>query len=218
MVSVLAPAPRPPISLDPLIAEAKRRMRRRRLAVAGLLLVAAAGGTALALRPAGSPGAGAHSLTSVASQRGPGSPGSTPANQPALDAAANQARKIGGTYYSGAVVNDASGTVTVYLARAPDSVVERLRALHPGVYVIRDAPRSRNAVTKLANGLDLAALEAMGIDVTVWGPTEDGHLRVGVAGHVATAQAKLDALYGKGVVRVVHAEPVRLLVSKPTSP
>jgi len=185
-------------------------MRRRRLVVAAFLVLAAAGGTAFTLRPTGSPGAGAPDQRALPSQHGTGIPSPTPANQPALDAAANQAKRIGGGYYSGAVVNDASGTVTLYLASAPDSVIKRLHALHPGVYVIQDAPRSRSAVTKLANELDVAALKAMGIDVTVWGPTEDGHLRVGVNSDVATAQAKLDALYGKGVIRVVHAEPIRL--------
>jgi hypothetical protein len=49
--------PRLPFSLDPLIAEAKRRMRRRRVVVAALAVVLAAGvaGVVLALRGPGTP-------------------------------------------------------------------------------------------------------------------------------------------------------------------
>jgi hypothetical protein len=51
-------APRLPFSLDPLIAEAKRRMRRRRLLVAALVLAAAGGGWLAATRFPGGPGSG----------------------------------------------------------------------------------------------------------------------------------------------------------------
>jgi hypothetical protein len=58
----------PPFSLDPLIAEAKRRARQRRLLVAGLavLIAGAALGTTLMLRPprgSGSANALAHAAT-----------------------------------------------------------------------------------------------------------------------------------------------------------
>jgi hypothetical protein len=48
-------APRLPFSIDPLIAEANRRMRRRRLLVAAVVLVAIAAGAAMATRPPGNP-------------------------------------------------------------------------------------------------------------------------------------------------------------------
>ena len=52
-------APRLPFSLDPLIAEAKRRMRRRRLLVVAVLLTAAAAaGSVVASRSPGGPGSG----------------------------------------------------------------------------------------------------------------------------------------------------------------
>jgi hypothetical protein len=51
-----ARAPRLTYSLDPLIAEAKRRMRRRRTLVLALLFVAVAVGVAFALRSPGGPG------------------------------------------------------------------------------------------------------------------------------------------------------------------
>jgi hypothetical protein len=135
--------------------------------------------------------------------------GCTPANQPFLDAAADRARRIAGrAYYTGAIVHDAANTVTLYLAHAPRSVVNRLNAAHPGVYVIHDdAPRPRSAISRLQNSLDTAALAKKGIDVVMYGPTEDGYLRVGVTSNVADAQAKLEAMYGPNIIRVVHAEP-----------
>lgn len=55
------------------------------------------------------------------------------ANQPALDAAADDAQSIaGGAYYTDAVVDDAANTVDVYLASAPKTVLDRLAAAHPG--------------------------------------------------------------------------------------
>jgi hypothetical protein len=48
-------APRLPFALDPLIAEARQRMRRRRLLLLAVLVIAAAG-LAFALKPWGGPG------------------------------------------------------------------------------------------------------------------------------------------------------------------
>lgn len=165
------------------------------LVVAAIVLVGAGcGGSHAASRPIGG-----------------GSVGGTPPNQPALDAAASQARKVAGHYYTGAVVHDNSNKVDVYLANAPQTVTDRLRSLHPGVYVIHNAPRSRSAVMRLAQKIDPAFLKSKGIDVVAWGPAEDGHLRVGVTSDVAAAQAKLDAMYGPGAVRVYKAQPIHLL-------
>lgn len=52
---MIAGAPRLPFSLDPLIAEAKRRMRRRRILVAAVALAAVAAGAVVATRPPGGP-------------------------------------------------------------------------------------------------------------------------------------------------------------------
>jgi hypothetical protein len=135
-----------------------------------------------------------------------GSP--TPADQPGLDAAAGAARKVAGAYYTSAVVNDPSNTVTLYLSHAPQSILDRLKAMHRGVYVIHnDAPRPLRAVMKLMRSFDPAALKAQGINVTSYGPTRDGYLRVGVASGVAEAQAKLNAIYGPGIIRVVMQAP-----------
>jgi hypothetical protein len=144
---------------------------------------------------------GGHKKTSVVSSC---DSGCTPANQSALDAAASAAARIAGrAYYTGAVIDDSANKVMIYLASAPPSVIDQLQAAHPGIYVIHDdAPRPRSAVTKLQNSLDWKALRSQGVDVVSTGPTEDGYLRVGVTSDVASAQTKLDALYGPNVIRV----------------
>ena len=131
--------------------------------------------------------------------------GCTPANQPALDAAASAAQRVAGQkYYAGVVVNDPANTVTVYLAHAPRSILHRLSATHPGSYVIHnDAPRSLRAVKRLMRSFDPNALKAQGITVSGYGPTQDGYLQVGITSHVAEAQAKLNALYGPNIIHVV---------------
>ena len=130
--------------------------------------------------------------------------GCTPANQPTLYADATAVGKIAGpTYYTGVVVNDLSNSVTVYLAHAPHMILADLNATHPGTYVIHnDAPRSLRAVLKLMRSFD-PNLKAQGITISGFGPTQDGYLQVGVTSHVAEAQAKLDAIYGRNIIRVV---------------
>ncbi len=68
MALVTTHVPRLSFSLDPLIAEAKRRMRQRRLLAAALVLAAAATGGFFALR--GSNGSGEHVTASGRSYRG----------------------------------------------------------------------------------------------------------------------------------------------------
>lgn len=136
----------------------------------------------------------------------------TPENQPALDTAASDAQSIAGdSYYAGAAVDDDANTVDVYLASAPESVIDQLNAAHPGVYVIHnDAPSSRSTVLALGKSLDIAELASRGVAVDSWGPTEDGQLQVGVTSDVAAAQSKFDSMYGTGVIRVYKAEPIHL--------
>jgi hypothetical protein len=139
--------------------------------------------------------------------------GCTPANQSALDAAATYAETVTGAshVYAGDRVDDAANQVVVYLVHAPGSVLAELRTRHPGIYVIHnDAPRTWHAVTQLQKSLDWRALKAKGIDIVSSGPTGTGYLQVGVSSSVAKAQAFFDAKYGRGVVRVEHAEPVIL--------
>lgn len=134
----------------------------------------------------------------------------TPANQPALDADAGYAERVAGAVhvFSGVAVDDDANTVIVHLVHAPESVLAELRARHPGIYVIHnDAPRSLRAVMRIAHTIDPVRLKAKGIDVVQWGPTQYGYLQVGVSSNVAAAQAFFDAKYGRGIIRVVHAEP-----------
>jgi hypothetical protein len=131
--------------------------------------------------------------------------GCTPANQDALDAAASAAKRIAAqAYFTGVEVDDPSNRVTVYLAHAPSSILARLGAAHPGMYVIHDdAPRTLRDVMRIMRSLSFAQLRARGIEVTGYGPTVDGYLQVGVSNGVAGAQARLDAIYGRNVIRVV---------------
>ena len=135
---------------------------------------------------------------------------STPANQPFLDAAANYAEKVAGQahVFTGVVVDDAANRTIVYLHHAPPSILAELRARHPGTYVIHDdAPRTLHAVTRLQRSIDWKAWKARGVDIVETGPTQTGYLQVGVDSSVKKAQAAFDAAYGRGIVRVVHAEP-----------
>jgi hypothetical protein len=137
--------------------------------------------------------------------------GCTPANEPTLDAAAQAAQKVAGPrYYTGVAVNIAANTVTLYLANAPQSILTRLNASHPGRYAIHnDAPRPLRAVKKLMHSFNFKALKAQGITISGYGPTDDGYLQVGVTSHVAEAQADLNARYGRNVIHVVK-QPIAM--------
>lgn len=211
-------AARLPFSLHALIAEAKRRARRRRFVASAVLLavIATATGLTVDLSGGGPPSASQPIHGSRAAASRPAAPTSchgclpgTPAQQPMLDGAASDAQAIAGPYYTGAVVSDATTSVTVYLAHAPKSILDHLNRAQPGIYTIKnDAPRSSSALLKLMNSfslkLSLKALKAEGITVSGMWPTQTGYLQVGVTDHVAEAQAKLDTKFGRGVIRVVR--------------
>lgn len=136
---------------------------------------------------------------------------STPSDRPFLDAAAEDARRIAGdAYYTGCIVHHPGpGRVTLYLANAPETVLEELESLHPGTYaILNDAPRSENAVLEIVGTLTPAKLrDLLGVEVNSFGPTADGYVQVGIRGpFVAFAQATFDAIYGCGVVRVFEDE------------
>ena len=125
------------------------------------------------------------------------------------DAAADARRIAGDAYYTSCIVHQPDpGRVTLYLASAPQSVLEELEALHPGVYaVINDAPRSARALREIMDTLNIHELKALGIDAVQIGPTTDGYVQVGVLSPFPSrAQAKLDAMYGCGVIRVFESE------------
>jgi hypothetical protein len=132
------------------------------------------------------------------------------ANQPALDAAADDAESLAGSsYYTNAVVNDAANTVHLYLANAPQSVIDQLTALHPGIYVIHnDAANPRSALVNLENSIDIAALSKQGVEVSSLTPMSDGYLQIGVTSNVAAATSAIDSSYHASLVRVVkEADP-----------
>lgn len=136
--------------------------------------------------------------------------GCTPANQGALDAAAGYAEKVAGSAhcFTGVEIDDAANLVVLYLTHVPQSVLDRLHAAHPGVYVIHnDAPRTHATLMRLENSFNFQILKPERIKVYSVGPTVDGYLSVGVSGKVAEAQKKLDGIYGRNVVRVFKASP-----------
>jgi Trypsin len=138
----------------------------------------------------------------------------TPANQPALDAAADDARAIAGdAYYSNAVVDSQANTVTLYLAHAPQAVIDRLTAAHPGTYVIDNtAVFSEAKVLELEDtiGGRIPAWAAAHVRIGFLRPTLDGHLEVGVRSDVAAAASRLGAQYGNAVRVVADTEPTHL--------
>jgi hypothetical protein len=129
-------------------------------------------------------------------------------DQPRVSAAADDVRPVAGEYYTGLVVQHHLGTCEVYLAHAPESVLSRLRAMHPGVYVTHnDAPRSLSGIEEIIRRIDIAALRDAGISIRQIGPTQHGYVRVAVERDVPAAQEKFDEILGPDVVRVIE-EPL----------
>jgi hypothetical protein len=139
----------------------------------------------------------------------------TPANQPALDAAADDARAIAGdAFYSNAVVDDEANTVTLYLAHAPQRVVDQLTAAHPGIFVIRNtAAFSEAMVLNLEDAISgrIPAWAAAGVRIGYLRPTLDGRLEIGVNSNVGDAASRLGAQYGDAVRVVANTEPTHLV-------
>jgi hypothetical protein len=128
-------------------------------------------------------------------------------NQPHVSAAADDAQPVAGEYYTGLLNRHDLGTCEVWLAKAPKSVLERLHAMHPGVYVIHnDAPRSLNEIEEIRRRVDAAARSAV-TSYTGNGPTPDGYLHVTVERDAPGAQAKLDEMFGPDMIRVTE-EPM----------
>jgi hypothetical protein len=134
------------------------------------------------------------------------------ANRPYVSAAADDVRPVAGEYYTGLVNHHHLGTCEVYLANAPESVLDRLNAMHPEVYVIHnDAPRSLKEIEEFIERIDMAALRDAGISIHQIGPTQHGYVRVAVERDAPVAQATLDEMFGSGVIRVVEEPMVRRL-------
>ncbi|HZT86309.1 MAG TPA: hypothetical protein VE984_12985 [Gaiellaceae bacterium] len=155
---------------------------------------------ALALVPIGGASLGSRAVDGLVSLWD-----TSPPDQPALDTAAADAGDIAGQYLTLASVNDGADKVDLYLANAPQSVIDQLQAKHPGTYVIvqNNAAHPLSELRKVENSLPLRKLQAEGIDIESAAPTPDGYLAVGVHGHnVQAAQSALDAIYGPGIIKV----------------
>lgn len=129
-------------------------------------------------------------------------------NQPHVSAVADDAEPAAGEYYTGLMNHHDEGTCEVFLANAPQSVLDQLQALHPGVYVIHNnAPRSRKEVEAIIERIDVLALRGEGMSIHGKGPTQDGYVHVTVEGDAPGAQAKLDEMFGQDVIHVTE-EPM----------
>ena len=140
-------------------------------------------------------------------------------NQPHLSAAADDAKPVAGEFYTGLINHHDQGTCEVWLANAPESVLERLRAMHPGVYVIHnDAPRSLKEIEEIRERVRMAALRDSGISYTGDGPTQDGFLQVTVDSDAPGARAKLQEMFGPGLIRVTEEPMGRAFSGRSTTP
>jgi hypothetical protein len=135
-------------------------------------------------------------------------------NQPHVSAAANDVQPVAGEYYTGLWNHHDLGTCEVWLANAPASVLDRLNAMHPGVYAIHnDAPRSLREIEEIRRRVDTAARSDAVLSISYHGngPTEDGYLKVMVDRDAPGAQTKLDELFGPDVIRVVEEPRMHFL-------
>jgi hypothetical protein len=182
------------LSLPTLAFRRSRLASVRPILVAAVVVVAA-----LALVPIGGASLGSRAVNSVVSLWD-----TSPPDQPELDAAANDAEAIAGSYYTEARVDDAADKVDLYLASAPQSVIDQLQAKHPGIYVIHnDSAHPLSELRRIQNSLPLKELQSKGIDVVSAGATPQGYLSIGITGHdVQAAQATFDSMYGAGIIKV----------------
>jgi hypothetical protein len=185
-------------------------MKRTGAAVLVVLLSTAAAGCAGSHRVS----APVHRTNAAAHKRFAQTPaGRFWARQGRLDALANHAERVAGAahVFGGVRVDDAANRDILYLVHAPQSVIDELRNGHPNTYVIHNnAARTLGSLLQLQRSLMTADWPAHGVYIGMSEPTLDGHLTVGVGGNIAKAQEALDAAYGRGVIRVVHAEPTGL--------
>jgi hypothetical protein len=162
---------------------------------------------ALALVPIGGASLGQRAVDGVTRLWSPPANGIEPPNQPALDRAADDAQSTAGAaYYTDSRVNAATITVDVYLAVAPQSVIDQLQSMHPGTYVIHnDAAHPLSELLRLQHALPFGPLPTGtgSVNIVEAHPTSDGYLKVGVEGNgdVQAAQKALDAIYGPGIIK-----------------
>jgi hypothetical protein len=167
--------------------------KRRALVVVAIALVT------LTVVPIGGASLGARAVHSIGSLLAP------PPNQQALDRAADDAQEIaGGGYYTDARVDVASNQVHLYLAAAPQSIIDQLNAAHPGTFDIHnDAAHPLSELLRIQHELFPDVQPRSTVRFWLSYPTSDGHLKVGIKGHdVQDTQAELDAKYGAGIIEV----------------
>jgi hypothetical protein len=129
-------------------------------------------------------------------------------NQPHVLAASADAKSVAGEYYTGLWNHHDQGTCEVWLANAPEAVIDQLHAMHAGVYEIHnDAPRSLKEIEDIIKLIDMAALRDAGMSIHGKGPTQDGYVQVSVETDAPGAKARLDEMFGSDVIRV-REEPM----------
>jgi len=139
-----------------------------------------------------------------------------------VDAAASYAERVAGAahVFAGVRVHyPLPNSVFVQLTHPPASVIARLKAAYPGVYVVQTGlPRTLSEVRALQRSVNSSMRSAKGVHV-VETYAQNGQLQVGVNSNIARAQAFFDAKYGRGAVRVFHAEPINIgCACGPTGP
>jgi hypothetical protein len=188
---------------DALARATPRRRGRLRIAAPRTrlaLVVVAIALVTLTVVPIGGASLGARAVHGIDSLLAP------PPNQQALDRAADDARSIvGGAYYTAYVVDAAANRVHLYLAHAPQSIIDELNAAHPGTYDIHnDAAHPLSELLRVQRQLVIDIRTAsVTLRIDAASPTRDGHLKVGIEGHdVQDAQSALDAKFGTGIFEV----------------
>src|SRR5215469_9757344 len=152
---------------------------------------------------------GVHSAHKALASQGPSKVTNrwlTPADQPALNAAASQVSAAAGRkYFTYVTVDTNRNIVNVYLAHAPGAVIDQLRALHPGRYVFHNsAAHPESALLKLQAAINVSAWAAAGVHITTLAPTRYGYLMIGVRSRLAVAALRLYAAYGRNWIHVVR--------------
>jgi hypothetical protein len=132
-----------------------------------------------------------------------------------LDGIAAKAQADAGSYYANVSIDIPDDAVDVYMAGAPPSVVAAVASdsidatttsASGTVVTHNDAAHPLTAVQALQQEVVATVptiLSSVNIEVRHIVPTLDGHLEVGVASDIATAQQYFDSLYGAGWITVV---------------
>jgi len=123
------------------------------------------------------------------------------------EAAADARRVAGAAHYTGCHVHQESETLELWLFNAPPEVLQELEAIRPGVYVIHnDATHPLSELLTVQRSINLGAMRSLGIQVTKFGPRNDGYIWVEVITDLAAARAWFEAEYGPDLFRFYAPE------------